>query len=156
MGQSRAIPVALPDPQSTDELGARLAAALPEESGGFMILLKGELGSGKTTLARAMLHALGHAGAVPSPTYTLVEPYELPNGTVYHIDLYRISDAEELTFLGWDDLRDGLVLVEWPERAEHLAGEADLLVELEYDGDGRQARLLGLTARGDDVARLIR
>lgn len=125
----------------TEALGRALAAALCEAGGfaGRLVLLEGELGSGKTTLARALLRALGHEGAVPSPTYTLVEPYELPRGPVYHIDLYRLSDEGELPFLGWDELGDGLRLVEWPERAPGLAEVADARIRLAYGGRGRRA-----------------
>jgi tRNA threonylcarbamoyladenosine biosynthesis protein TsaE len=98
-----------------------------------------------------MLHALGHDGAVPSPTYTLVEPYTLPGYPAYHIDLYRISSADELEFLGWSDLQDGLKLVEWPERAPQLGKEADIRVEFRYEGSGRAADLTGLSERGTAV-----
>ena len=141
----------LPEPSATEDLAAAIARALPERPQGWMILLQGELGSGKSTLARAMLRELGHKGAVPSPTYTLVEPYRLPESVVYHIDLYRISDAEELEFLGWSDLEDGLRIVEWPERVPELLARGDLLVRLEYAGNGRRAELLGLSARGDEL-----
>ncbi len=109
-------PLFLPDLEATERFAARLVAVLPTRLEGWTILLQGELGSGKSSLARAMLHSMGHSGAVPSPTYTLVEPYKLPQVTLYHIDLYRIADQEELEFLGWSDLDDGLRLVEWPER----------------------------------------
>ena len=82
--------VPLPDAAATEALGGALAQALPADSRGFCILLQGELGSGKSTLARAMLRGLGHDGAVPSPTYTLVEPYSFRDYIAYHIDLYRI------------------------------------------------------------------
>lgn len=152
MGQSSAISINLASAAETGQLAAHLASALPDASDGMLILLKGELGSGKSTLARAMLRALGHRGTVPSPTYTLVEPYQLPGRTIYHVDLYRISDASELTFLGWDELRDGLMLVEWPERAEQLYAQADLLIELEYAADGRVAHLTGSSERGNNLA----
>ena len=138
----------LPDAAATKLLAASLVAALPAKKQGWIILLQGELGAGKSTLARAMLHDMGHSGAVPSPTYTLVEPYELPGLSVYHIDLYRIAGMEELEYLGWSDLRDGLILLEWPERVPQLSGQADLLIVLEYDGDGRVATLAGLSPRG--------
>lgn len=141
----------LADEQATDELGMAIAAALPESFAGWSILLQGDLGAGKSTLARALLRALGHKGRVPSPTYTLVEPYQFSRGDVYHIDLYRIAGAEELEFLGWTDLSDGLKLIEWPERVPFLAGEADLLVELAYSGKGRVAELSGLSERGKDL-----
>lgn len=144
---------ALPDPAATDALGSTLAAALPEDYRGWLVLLQGELGAGKSTLARALLTALGHDGLVPSPTYTLVEPYELPRGNVYHVDLYRISSTDELHFLGFGELREGLMLVEWPERVPDLVDEADLLVALAYDGDGRRA---DITACSERAAALVR
>jgi tRNA threonylcarbamoyladenosine biosynthesis protein TsaE len=147
LGQS----LILPDPETTESLASALAAALPADAGGWTILLQGELGAGKSTFARAMLHALGHEGTVPSPTYTLVEPYALPAYPVYHIDLYRISSSNELEFLGWSDLQDGLKLVEWPERAPQLGKEADIRIELRYEADGRAAELIGLTERGAHV-----
>lgn len=140
----------LPEPAATADLAGAIVHALPARPQGWMILLQGELGSGKTTLARAILHEFGHQGTVPSPTYTLVEPYTLPDFTVYHIDLYRIGDAEELEFLGWSDLEDGLRIVEWPERVPDLLVRGDLLIRLEYAGGGRRAELLGLSARGEE------
>jgi tRNA threonylcarbamoyladenosine biosynthesis protein TsaE len=142
------VTIELPDPAATDTLGVRLAGALDDEPTGCIIALKGELGAGKSTLARAMLRALGHEGAVPSPTYTLVEPYSFPGFDVYHVDLYRIADPEELEFLGWSDLSDGLCLVEWPERVPGLEARADLSVELSYEDAGRRAVLHAGGARG--------
>jgi len=147
LGQS----LILPDPETTESLASALAAALPADAGGWTILLQGELGAGKSTFARAMLRALGHEGTVPSPTYTLVEPYALPAYPIYHIDLYRISSSSELEFLGWSDLQDGLKLIEWPERAPQLGKEADIRIELRYEGGGRAAELIGLTERGTHV-----
>lgn len=138
----------LPDAQATETLGRRLASHLPADTRGWMILLQGELGSGKSTLARAMLRALGHKGPVPSPTYTLVEPYDVAGRLIYHVDLYRLSDASDLPFLGWADMDDGLVLVEWPERAPSIESRADLSVRLRYGGAGRSAELQPLSARG--------
>ena len=143
--------VALPDSEATDCLARNIANALPDKPGAWIILLQGELGSGKSTLARAMLRALGHEGTVPSPTYTLVEPYELDQCVVYHIDLYRISDAEELEFLGWSDLNDGIRLIEWPERVPGLTDQGDLLVCLDYDGEGRRAELIALSEKGAEL-----
>jgi len=148
LGQPLSRSFALPDSAATASLGAALAAALPVNPRGWLILLRGELGSGKSTLARALLGALGHGGSVPSPTYTLVEPYEFTEFSVYHIDLYRIADPEELDFLGWSELEDGLRLIEWPERIPGLTKQADLLVSLSYDGPGRAAELSGLSERG--------
>ena len=148
----------LPDEQATERLGKALADLLADRRQGWLLLLEGELGAGKSTVARALLRRLGHTGSVPSPTYTLVEPYEFPEGAVYHIDLYRINGFDELEYLGWEDLRDGLVIVEWPQRAPELAAEADLRVALEYDGDGRAAVLEALSPKGaallDDAKQL--
>ncbi len=147
MGQS----LILPDPQATGSLARAVAAALPIDASGWAILLQGELGAGKSTFARAMLHALGYSGTVPSPTYTLVEPYVLPQYSVYHIDLYRIESADDVEYLGWSDLQDGLRLVEWPERAPQLDHEADIRIALRYDGEGRAADMTGLSERGAAV-----
>jgi tRNA threonylcarbamoyladenosine biosynthesis protein TsaE len=123
---------------------------------GWTLLLRGELGAGKSTFARALIRAAGHAGAVPSPTYTLVEPYNLSRGNIYHVDLYRVSDEEELRYLGWNELDDGCRIVEWPDRAPGITEQADLSLTLTYDGDGRTAELIGLSDRGKTlVARLI-
>ena len=147
----------LADEAATKRLGAALARSLPDDSRGLLLSLSGQVGAGKSTLVRALLRALGHDGPVPSPTYTLVEPYEIDGRFVYHVDLYRISDPGELEFIGWSDLREGLVLVEWPEKVRGLAAAADVTIELEYAGDGRVARLASAGARGDawlDAARL--
>lgn len=148
MGKPLSYRQVLANQAATDALGAALAAALPEDFQGWSILLQGDLGAGKSTLARAMLHSLGHTGRVPSPTYTLVEPYSLPRGEIYHIDLYRISGGDELEFLGWSDLHAGLKLIEWPERVPSLSDEADLAVQLEYDDAGRIVTLDALSPRG--------
>ena len=140
--------VNLGDVEATERLGKSLAVALPEDTRGWMILLKGELGAGKSTLARALLREFGHEGKVPSPTYTLVEPYQVGARLVYHVDLFRISDPGELDFLGWSDLRDGLLLVEWPERVEGLIDQADWLIELGYSDPGRSARVSAGSERG--------
>ena len=140
--------ISLPDPPATDALARRLADALGNAPTGWLIALKGELGAGKSTLARAMLRAFGHEGAVPSPTYTLIEPYAFPGFDAYHVDLYRVSDPEELYYLGWSELTDGLCLVEWPERSPGLEARADLVVELACCGEGRTARISAGSERG--------
>lgn len=153
MGKS--LIVELRDEPATIALGAEIATALPESYRGWSILLQGELGAGKSTLARALLHALGYEGRVPSPTYTLVEPYRFPRGDIYHIDLYRVADVNELEFLGWSDFQSGLKLVEWPERVPFLTDEADVKVVLEYAQTGRVADLSALSARGDSMLQKI-
>lgn len=141
----------LADEQSTAEFARQVWRALPDDVSGWVLLLRGELGAGKSTFARALIVAAGHTGAVPSPTYTLVEPYNVSEGNIYHIDLYRVSDEEELQYLGWDDLDDGIRLVEWPERAPGLLLQADLELHLSYEGDGRLAGFTGMSRRGKAV-----
>lgn len=145
----------LVDAAATEKLGKDLVELLPEDSGGWMILLRGDLGAGKSTLARAMIRALGHHGNVPSPTYTLVEPYRLNSVTVYHVDLYRIAGDSELEFLGWSDIRDGLALIEWPERVNTLIDQGDLLIDLSYRGDGRNAEISGISQRGRETFKAV-
>lgn len=141
----------LGDEAASQRFAAALASALPNDPSGWTVLLEGELGAGKSTLARALIRSMGHAGAVPSPTYTLVEPYSLSRCNIYHVDLYRIADEEELRYLGWTELDEGLRLVEWPDRAPGLSSQADLRVLLEYHGDGRRATLTPLSARAEAV-----
>lgn len=138
----------LADEAATITFARNFLDALPADLSGWTVLLKGELGAGKSTFARALIKAAGHDGPVPSPTYTLVEPYSLPRGNIYHIDLYRVSDEEELRYLGWTELDDGCRLVEWPERAPGLREQADLELRLAYEGSGRRAWLSGLSERG--------
>lgn len=145
----------LPDEAATIEFAHCVLRALPQDVAGWTLLLDGELGAGKSTFARALISAAGHEGPVPSPTYTLVEPYRLPRSTIYHIDLYRISDEEELRYLGWNELDDGLRLVEWPDRAPGLSARADLVLTLAYEGSGRRAELKALSERGGALIETI-
>ena len=141
----------LEDEAATTALAERFRAALPETWSRFTVLLEGELGAGKSTFARGLIHAMDHSGPVPSPTYTLVEPYHLPSGVVYHVDLYRVASEEELRFLGWNELDDGLRLVEWPDRAPELANLADVRLTLSYDGTGRSVQIDGLSPQGHEL-----
>lgn len=136
-------------------LAQQVFAALPDDPASWNILLTGELGAGKSTFARAFIHAAGHKGAVPSPTYTLVEPYKLASGNIYHIDLYRVSDPAELRYLGWNEFDDGLRLIEWPDRVPALRRDADLSLDLRYAGISRNVSLLGLSERGSALIHRI-
>jgi len=146
--------VTLSDWAATERLGATLAAHL---QAGDRVFLRGELGSGKTALAGVILAALGYQGTVKSPTYTLIEEYDLSFVRVIHADLYRLQSARELETLGWWDYEDGrtIFLVEWPERAGGLL-QADVDVSLALTDDVRQAQVYGLTRRGIEVVDRLR
>jgi tRNA threonylcarbamoyladenosine biosynthesis protein TsaE len=141
----------LPNEAATIAFGQEVLEALPEDLAGWTLLLSGELGAGKSTFARALIRAAGHTGAVPSPTYTLVEPYSLPGGNIYHVDLYRVSDEEELRYLGWNELDNGCRIVEWPDRAPGLVEQADLSLVFTYAGDGREVEVRALTDRAKSL-----
>ncbi len=135
----------LEDSDATERLGEVLAATRPAQA---MVHLRGDLGAGKSTLARALLRALGVQGAIRSPTYTLVERYPLPDGEAWHLDLYRIGAAGELDFLGLDEASVTLWLVEWPERGGDVLPPADLVVDLALHDEGRAVQLQADTAVG--------
>tara|TARA_Y100000389_G_scaffold199651_1_gene238456 strand:- start:5872 stop:6468 length:597 start_codon:yes stop_codon:yes gene_type:complete len=146
----------LKDERATINLATKFYNVLPENKSGWTILLNGELGSGKSTFARSFIKTAGYIGPVPSPTYTLIEPYDLPAVFIYHIDLYRVIDPEELEYLGWNDLEHGLRLVEWPERVPSLAANADINIELHYDGFSRRVLISGLSGRGISLIKNIK
>lgn len=131
-------------------LGARLAQLAPAQG---VIYLIGELGAGKTTLVRGYLRSLGHQGPVKSPTYTLIEPYELGQRRAYHLDLYRMSDPQEVAYLGLRDLLEGeaTLLVEWPECGRGYLPAADLDILLTYAGSGRDVTLRANTPSAETV-----
>jgi len=138
----------LPDAAATERLGAALAAGVAP---GRVLHLRGDLGSGKTTLVRGMLHALGITGRVKSPTYTLVEPYEVSSLHFYHFDFYRLRDASEWLGSGFRDYFNSAAfcVVEWPERAGGALPPPDLEVCLEHAGQGRRAHLKSFTPAGE-------
>ncbi|NND37648.1 MAG: tRNA (adenosine(37)-N6)-threonylcarbamoyltransferase complex ATPase subunit type 1 TsaE [Gammaproteobacteria bacterium] len=142
----------LDSPDDTVSAGKRLAEAARAAAGeGAVIYLRGDLGAGKTTFARGFLEGFGHRGRVPSPTYTLVEPYELDGFTVYHIDLYRLSDPSEVDELGIAEL-DGpgvILLIEWPDRGAGRLQGPDLALTLEVRDSGRALRREGFTSAGE-------
>jgi tRNA threonylcarbamoyladenosine biosynthesis protein TsaE len=157
----------LPDPAATAAFGAVLARAIVATPSPVLVLhLEGDLGAGKTSLVRGLLAGLGHTGRVPSPTYTLVEPYQLGRFRVLHVDLYRLRDPAELEDLG---LRDeltagaegttGLLLAEWPARGGDRLPAADMVVAMAVAGTGRTIRLEPRSPAGgvlrDEVRRAL-
>ena len=140
----------LPAEPDTLALGQALARVLAQ---GGTLYLEGDLGAGKTTLARGLIQALGHTGAVKSPTYTIVEPYELSCGPVFHFDLYRLADPEELELMGIRDYFSpgAICIVEWPERGADLIPPPDLRLTLAKNGPGRQAQLTACTPSGQQM-----
>ena len=130
-----------------ENLGRTLAAACPT---GSRIYLQGELGAGKTTWVRGFLRGLDHTGKVKSPTYTLVESYQLHGQMIHHLDLYRVNDPDELEAIGLRDYMDGsgICLVEWPERGDDHLPEPDVLVRIAITGKGREVALTAHSSAG--------
>ena len=144
----------LQDEAATLAFGEKLALDLQP---GLLIGLSGELGSGKTTLARGILRGLGYQGKVKSPTYTLVELYKLSRLDLYHFDLYRFKDSQELLEAGFREYFDSrnVCVVEWPERARDLLPGADLSVSLVEEGKGRRVRIVAHTESGKNCLAAI-
>ena len=140
----------LKNESETVNFGAKIAAAI---EGGETIFLKGDLGAGKTTFVRGFLNALGHSGNVKSPTYTLIEPDSINGTNIYHFDLYRINDPEELEAMGIRDYCDGesICLYEWPEQGQGVLPEADIILLLSHADSGREVEIESKSAKGRQI-----
>ncbi|MFR0674261.1 tRNA (adenosine(37)-N6)-threonylcarbamoyltransferase complex ATPase subunit type 1 TsaE [Enterobacterales bacterium AW_CKDN230030176-1A_HGKHYDSX7] len=138
----------LADEAATVAFGARLAGLT---AGHGILFLEGDLGAGKTTLSRGLIRGLGHDGAVKSPTFTVVEPYEIGEVRAYHFDLYRLADPEELEFMGIRDYFEGdpLCLFEWPGKGEGILPKPDLTITIRPQGSGRSLHLTPHSTRAD-------
>jgi len=149
----------LADEAATIAIGANLAKVLQWQNDqqqaqqALVVFLNGDLGAGKTTLTRGFVRGMGHQGNVKSPTYTLVEPYELPPWQVYHFDLYRLSDPEELEYMGIRDYFSDncCCFIEWPEKGAGLLANADIIINMVYKEEQRIIDLRACSLRGQVV-----
>jgi tRNA threonylcarbamoyladenosine biosynthesis protein TsaE len=136
------------------EYGACLAKATGDTA---ILFFYGDLGAGKTTLTRGFLRGLGYEGKVKSPTYTIVEPYEIKNQKVYHFDFYRLQDPQELEFIGIEDyfVPHAISLIEWPDQGGNLLPAADLSCYIEPYQEGRQVRIEAHSAHGHEILKQL-
>jgi len=148
--QFQTIELELAAEQDTQNLGELIAKFIQAPTTCYLI---GDLGVGKTRLVRAVVQSLGYDGNVKSPTYTLVEPYQFDNVRVYHFDLYRLSDPEELEYLGIRDYfdHDSISLIEWPERGRGCLDESDISITLEFFGSGRRCCIQSQSSKGNNL-----
>jgi tRNA threonylcarbamoyladenosine biosynthesis protein TsaE len=144
------VKVEIADETAMQDFGALLAKGLPDRC---ICYLQGDLGAGKTTLVRAVVREFGYPGLVKSPTYTLVEPYEIGTRTVLHMDLYRLADAEELEFLGVRDYLTGnsIWFVEWPDKGAGFLPQADVVITIDYADSGRVVEIVSKSPNGDQL-----
>jgi len=140
--------------EQTEKLAAQIATTV---SAPFFIALQGDLGTGKTTFTRGFLHALGHAGKVKSPTYTILETYSLAQYSVNHFDLYRLADPEELELIGAHEVFSGqnVNLVEWPEQGEGWLPDMDMWINFEYKNEGRHVTVQALSQQAQTTLKSI-
>ena len=138
-------------PAATEDFGARVATICKPP---LIVYLVGDLGSGKTTFVRGFVHALGHTGTVKSPTFTLVETYIFEQITLYHFDLYRLQNTQELEYLGMRDIaseRDTICLIEWPEQGGGGVPDPDLVFKFEHQGENRTVYSQGESSKGQAI-----
>jgi tRNA threonylcarbamoyladenosine biosynthesis protein TsaE len=151
----KAIEYFLKDETATVEIGEVLAKTVKGQSKqqSLVAYLYGDLGAGKTTLTRGFVCGMGHQGNVKSPTYTLVEPYELAPWRIFHFDLYRLSDAEELEYMGIRDYFnvDCCCFIEWPEKGKGLLAKADLIITISYQDEQRIINLVAESEYGENI-----
>ena len=148
----------LKDEQQMQSLGEKIAQAIDQINTPILVVLNGDLGAGKTTLSRGILTGLGHKGSVKSPTYTLVEPYDLEIGKVFHFDLYRLVDPEELYEIGFNDYLSEaqLCMVEWPDKGGNLVPKADISLQINSNGTGREVILMAQTSLGSQCVNKLK
>lgn len=141
--------------QEQEALGAALSRVAPTTC---LIYLTGDLGAGKTTLTRGFLRGLGYTGSVKSPTYTLIEPYEIGMRRCYHLDLYRLADPDEIEYLGLRDMlqEEAVILVEWPEQGRGALPPPDLMVRIRYRQGGRELTFEAETGAGTETLEKLR
>ncbi|MBL4583585.1 MAG: tRNA (adenosine(37)-N6)-threonylcarbamoyltransferase complex ATPase subunit type 1 TsaE [Pseudomonadales bacterium] len=141
----------LNNPEATAKIGMALGTAIADKR--LVVYLQGDLGAGKTAICQAILKAYGYHGRVKSPTYTLLEPYELDNALIYHFDLYRLADPEELEFIGIRDLDadHALFLVEWPDKGAGFLPEADIELNMKVQSPGRMLYIQAVSQLGQAV-----
>ncbi|MCK7458924.1 tRNA (adenosine(37)-N6)-threonylcarbamoyltransferase complex ATPase subunit type 1 TsaE [Idiomarina aminovorans] len=144
----------LADEEQTLALAKKFSSVLRAP---LVVYLKGELGAGKTAFCRGVIQSLGHEGAVKSPTYTLVEPYQLQGWRIHHFDLYRLADPEELEYMGIRDYfaEDTLNFIEWPDKGFGWLPGADIEVQIEYAGNGRKMTFSARTEAGKKIIRTL-
>ena len=149
----------LSNENDTIALGKTLASIVKElKCARLIAFLNGDLGAGKTTMTRGFVHGFGFEGNVKSPTYTLVEPYEAEEFAVYHFDLYRLADPEELEFLGIRDYfsKTSYCMIEWPEKAQGFLPKEDLVINMLYDGEARKVEVESRSDTGKKIVELLK